>query len=460
MQFRDWWLAGLLAVACGDAQRVSPVEVDLRGLDPEVAEAVQAAQEHARVRTEDPEAAFELAAVLEANELDQPAEAAWLAYTALAPQEPRGWYHLAIVRERRGEAEGALNAVRRTLELADGYGPAHARLGRLHLDAGRLEEAEAAFRRALELEPDSPAPIMGLARVALLRRDADAVVALLEPLVQRLPREPYAHGLLARARALQGRDDLAQQELRAEAEAGVPGGRDPWQAEVRRRATGLKVRLDRAKRRLALGDPAGAWAELEPLASRSGELAVLDAQCQVLTALGRPEQVLARIDAAPQELRESSMLAVKRVLALRELGRTEEALAEVEAEIRRNPAHPYGHALRGGLLLDLDRPAEAAEALAAARARNDESLGTWLDLARALGGSGDWAGAAGELERAARAYPAAPKPWAYRSEYLALEGHIDEARASLREAQQRGLEPELVERVATRIDELAQEDER
>lgn len=455
MRYRDWWLVGLATAACGEAGAPASEALALGSLDPEVAVAVRTAEERQRAAPRDAARAFELALVLDANELDAPAESAWQRTVALDPANARAWYHLARVRERRGAIDGAIEALARVLALAGDYAPAHARLGRLQLEAGRLDSAEPALGRALELDPSSPAPWMGLARLDLLRREPRRAIERLEPLARRLPREPYVNGLLARAYAMLGDEVRAARLLAAEDEAGAPSVRDPWQAEVQRRAVGLKVRLERAKARLAAGDPQGAWRELEPLAGRADELAVLDAQCQVLADLGRPEEVLARIGAAPAELGSSPLLALKRVLALRALGRLEDALREVEALIQRHPAHPNGHALRGGLLLDLGRPAEAAEALAAAQARNERSLATALDLGRARGAAGDWAGAVREFERAAEAFPSAPKPWAYRSEFLALQGRMDEAQRSLAEAEERGLEPELVARVRARLEELA-----
>lgn len=457
MHYRDWWLMGLAGVACADAGEPPIVPPRLGALDPEVALAVRSAEERQRAAPKDAVAAFELALVLDANELDEPAEAAWRRAAELAPADARVWYHLARVRERRGSTAESIEALGRCLALAGDYAPAHNRLGRLQLEAGQLAEAETSFLRARELDPGSPAPPMGLARVALLRNEPGLAIERLEPLARRLPSEPYVHGLLARAWAMQGDSTRAAGHLAAEEEAGAPSVRDPWQAEVQRRAVGLRARLERAKARLALGDPSGAWQELEPLAPRANELAVLDVQCQVLAALEKPREVLACIDAAPDALRTSSLLALKRVLALRALGELEAALREVEAEIGRNPAHPNAHALRGGILLDLERFAEAAEALAAAQARNDRSLATALDLARAHGAAGDWGAAMRELERAAEAFPSAPKPWAYRSEFLALEGRAAEARVALAEAEKRGLEPELVARVAARLEEIAAE---
>ncbi len=458
------WLA---VVACGPRSSDGwPPVIELAGHDPELVQAIGDARARVSASPRDLEANLALAQVLDANDLDAAAEEAWLRVTALDSSNARGWYHLARVRERRGASAPALEALERALALAPDYAPAHARAGRLWLESGRLVEAEAALTRALELDPSLPSASMGLARLELLRARPAAAIAVLEPLVARLPHEPYVNGLLARACSMQGERARASQYLLAEEEAGAPSGRDPWQAEVQRKACGLRVRIERAKARLAAGDPEAAWKELEPLAERANEPAVLDAQCQVLLALGRPEEVLARTEpalarasawtvSADASIGTSSLLTVKRVLALRALGENERALAELEAELQRNPRHPSSLALWGEILFDLERHPQAIEAFERARAAGRLALADQLQLGRARAASGDVAGGLRELEAAVEAHPSAPKPWAYRSELLALEGRAEEARASLEEARQRGLEPELVALVAARLEELA-----
>lgn len=450
----------LVVVACGTrASDGWPPAIELAGRDPELVEAVCAARAAVSAAPRDRDANLALAQVLDANELDALAEEVWLRVTELDASDARAWYHLARVRERRGESVPALEALERVLALAPDYAPAHARAGRLWLESGRLAEAEAALTRARALDPSLPSVALGLARLELLRDRPAAAIEVLAPLAARAPHEPYVNGLLARAYSMQGERALAARHLLAEEEAGAPSGRDPWQAEVLRRACGLRVRLERAKALVAAGDPEAAWQELEPLAARANELAVLDTQCQVLLALGRPEEVLARTERAEASIGTSSVLAAKRVLALRALGENERALVEVEAELHRNPGHPSTHALRGEILFDLARHAQAIEAFERARAAGRLSLADQLQLGRARAESGDVPGGLRELEAAARDFPSAPKPWAYRSELLALDGRPGEARTSLEEARQRGLEPELVELVAARLDELERTEE-
>lgn len=442
-------LAGLLA--CGPSTPSVPALPELGGRDPEVRAAVEHLHGELSGAPGDVALLTEWAMLLDANELDAAALSAWRRLAALQPEEARIHYHVARVSERRGELEAAQAALERTLALAPDYAPAHARLGRLLLEAGRLAEAAAPLERALALEPGAPGPVLALARLDLLRGDAAAARARLEPLVAVHPREPYANSLLARACATLGDERSAARHLAAEELAGAPSGRDPWQAEVQRRALGLKVRIDRAKARVAAGDPAAAWKELEPLAARADELALVDTQFQVLIAWGKPEEVLERHARLAPELAASPMLSMKRVLALRALGRTEEAVAALEQEIRRNPAHPHGPALMGELLAERGRHAEAAQAFEQARANGDRSLGTALALAAALRAAEDRSGALAALARASEEFPWAPKPWVERCALLAAAGEEEEARAALDEARARGLEPARAAELAREI---------
>lgn len=432
-------LAGLLA--CGPTGPSAPPLPELAGRDPEVRAAVEHLHGELVAEPGDTTLSTEWAMLLDANELDAAALTAWQRLVALQPEEARVHYHVARVSERRGELDTALRALESVLAYAPDYAPAQARLGRLLLEAGRLEEAGATLERALALEPGAPGPVLALARLDLLRGDAARARARLEPLVATYPREPYANSLLARAFATLGDERSAARHLAAEELAGAPAARDPWQAEVQRRALGLKVRIDRAKARLAAGDPAAAWKELEPLAARGDELALVDTQFQVLIAWGKPDEVLERHARLAPELAASPMLAMKRVLALRALGRTPEAVAALEQELRRNPAHPHGPALMGELLGELGQHAAAAQAFARARENGDRTLGTALALAAALRAAEDEGGALAALVRAAEEFPWAPKPWVERCALLAARGQLAEARAALDEARTRGLEP-------------------
>lgn len=123
--------------------------------------------------------------------------------------------------------------------------------------------------------------------------------------------------------------------------------------------------------------------------------------------LGRPESVLAALGRAPDP--ESEPNRMRRAVALFRSGDLEGALAAVDALIAAAPRDAYLLDLKGQILFESARPAEAAAALRkAARLAPDEPL-IAAALGRALLASGKDAEALPILERAARrddAFPA------------------------------------------------------
>ncbi|NJN64970.1 MAG: tetratricopeptide repeat protein, partial [Acidobacteria bacterium] len=81
----------------------------------------------------------------------------------------------------------------------------------------RLDDAEAAYRRALDLVPDFPAALERYANLELFRGRTEHGVALLARLTEVQPQSPAAWGLYSRALEIAGRRDEAKQ-ARARAE--------------------------------------------------------------------------------------------------------------------------------------------------------------------------------------------------------------------------------------------------
>ena len=137
----------------------------------------------------------------------------------------------SYLRELRGDVPGAVTAMTQAAIAGAGSSPAdlayvETLLGDLHLGAGRLADAEGAYRRALG-RADTAAAEVGLARVAAARGDLAGAGALLEEVTTRLP-QPAWLALLGDVQAALGRTsdaagsyDLVRQVEALNREAGV-----------------------------------------------------------------------------------------------------------------------------------------------------------------------------------------------------------------------------------------------
>jgi cytochrome c-type biogenesis protein CcmH/NrfG len=104
-------------------------------------------------------------------------------------------------------------------------------------------------------------------------------------------------------------------------------------------------------------------------------------------------------------------------------------LALLYAQARRNPLDPRPRAFAGQLLLEMERPQDAARLLEAALRRNPNDAGAALDLARASAAMNGVAhqGAQQLFARAAMLDPANPVPWIYRGLAAQAENRREDA---------------------------------
>lgn len=140
---------------------------------------------------------------------------AFHAYDRLAALGPSvgAYARVATARLLLGRRDAALDAMELALEAGSAIPEqeawALARYGTLLIAAGRLREAEAVFRRSLELAPGYVHARAGLARVAAARGRFDEAAARLRGVVARLPLPEYAI-LLGDALARAGRLEEAR----------------------------------------------------------------------------------------------------------------------------------------------------------------------------------------------------------------------------------------------------------
>jgi tetratricopeptide (TPR) repeat protein len=141
-------------------------------------------------------------ALVQAGEIERSAEELGRLLAAVdlqnSPLEGRVRLHLGQLRERSGDAAGALERYREAAALAPDLAEAHQALAGALGRAGRFGEAAAAYRRAVELAPGDAGVRFGEAMALLLGGEDAAARRRLEEGVAALPESiPLVH-LLAR----------------------------------------------------------------------------------------------------------------------------------------------------------------------------------------------------------------------------------------------------------------------
>lgn len=168
-----------------------------------------------------------------------PQEAADLATKALAagPEAAPAHYYRALARRDLGDDAGALEDLTRLLATPFATPDAHVAAGEIHLAGNRLAEAEAAFRKAIDLDPGRAEAHLRLAQVLRRLRRPDAALAELNA-VEAAPQlsSPYFQQMLADAACERGLILIERGDaVRADAAFRQALEIDPAHAEAKRR---------------------------------------------------------------------------------------------------------------------------------------------------------------------------------------------------------------------------------
>lgn len=257
---------------------------------------------------------------------------------------------LSYVLELRGDPEGALETMQQAVSAggARDAGGAYvlALLGDVHLQAGRLDAAQASYERAIAVQKNQPQAVLGLARVMADRGDLTGAAAALEVFTQRVPL-PDGVSLYADVLAAMGDESRAaeQRELVRAIEA------------LNRSQGGISVDLELAKfeashAKLPGGDPAGAVRLAETARASRPTIFGDDILGWALRQAGRPAEALVHAQAATRLGTADASLWWHLAAIEADLGMTAEARTHLE---RSRSISPY---------LPLNERAEA-EALAA-----------------------------------------------------------------------------------------------
>lgn len=292
-----------------------------------------------------PEVAVKIGETLLALGKTAEAESHFRDILADEPESYGGLFGLGSVLVREGKPQEGLTLFRRCLEVSrGGTSSAHFNIGVIHYAAKRLEEARAAFERALEDDPSNPRPARALAELMRREGNVDQAVELLEKTISL---QPDAKALLAlgEMRYQQGQAQRAFEDMRRALEL------DPQLVAAHYKVSKICLKLDRIDealhhlRTFVQAQPSSAQARLElgVLLGNQGELEEAEAQLRKVIALS-PEHATGHFNLG--------------VL----LGRKEqidEAMQAFRRTIEFDPKHALGHTALGECLLAKGRPDEA-----------------------------------------------------------------------------------------------------
>jgi Flp pilus assembly protein TadD len=435
--------AAVLLLAVTGCSEPPPAEIPalpehIDDLDLSVADLVRESTAALKAEPRSPERWADLAMAYHANEVFDRAAMAYAGALTLRPEEPVWWYLLSRVEDRQGNDQASLEALTRTIELDESYGPAHWRRGDWRLDYGELEAAEADFRKAMEIDPKDPSAHIGMARLHIERGEGREAAEILETVVAKLPDENYAHLLLGNAYRQLGRMEDARRELE-QGEGEYLVRNDPWLAKLLPFQVGFSARVLRAVRMLNGGRVDAAVEILTALREERPD------DARVLTKLGNGYIKQGRIDESLEVLNDAlarhpdhHKVHLELASALALSGDLQTALTHIDRSIELKQAQALAHARRAVILERLDRHAEAAEAY---RTMLQYDPGNW----RALLALGDCEARMERWDRAAESYAElvrtdekAPELRARLGLALLNLGRLNEAEIELRRSLQLG----------------------
>lgn len=324
---------------------------------------------------------------------------------------PRLYYLRARTNAELGNVDAALADIDRALRRAGDVSHVHWRGGFWLVEAGRLDEAEAAFDRALECDPEDPIPWVGRARIAMERGDAARAAGILEQLLDggaAIPNAAYVRDLLGRAYQRLGRSEEAE-PLLATAALGSLAWPDDWSNQMYTRRRTERWLLSQAETAIVGGDPSAALlilADLAPHAPDDPDLLKLRALAHF--AAGQTPTAIALLERAAELSPDDPAIFLNLAHCHESIGAYGQALPRSARAAELAPDDPAVTTQHGRLLLRTGQPAAAAQAFQRTLGVNPGWAPAHLLLADAYAALGKRALARAELNTARMIDPMLP----------------------------------------------------
>ena len=314
----------------------------------------------------DPETALgNLSRLYHANGFYAEAIHCYVALEYLEPGNPEWPHRHAVILSGFGDAEGALQLLRRVTRLSPDYLPARIRSGDLLLKQSRYDDAREAYQEVLDRSPNESHALLGLARCEFEAGDWESARVILEKVVGQTNYR-LGYDLIV----------TVYQQLGLESRAEF--------VRAKQKASG------------AYRDPPDPWMEL--LHQHCYDVYRLTLIAGEAADRGNPKAAIRYLERGLSFAPQSASLHFQLALTLQDVGDLDQARHHLERCTDLDPDFADGWAYLSGLLTRLGRPAEADRVLATGLARCPDSPGLHLMNARRLKQAGDVDGAIREYQ--------------------------------------------------------------
>jgi tetratricopeptide (TPR) repeat protein len=289
---------------------------------------------------------------------------------------------------------GAIAEIEEALKVNPNSGPAFVNLGAVRMQSGEAKQAEAAFRKAIELEPASVDVRLAFANFLwAAERALEAEVAIKEAIAKE-PQHLLANRMLAVLYLATRRANEAEQPLKVLADV----SKSP------------ASRFQLADYYLSVGRTKDAATLLAPLSSDPATFADAEARLAALDySVGRRGEAYKRLDAVLAKIPKHGPVLVMKTQWLTAENKLDEALAGANAAV---VADPQSAAAHFALAVVHDRRREVADAVKSYNEvlrLNPRAAAAQVELSRLSLTSGDETGALRYAEGARQAEPENPE---------------------------------------------------